>query len=647
MKHSRIVMVTILLIMTFSGFVQTMGSEENSEISVEVMIDFGGGLVEWAQVNLGTNNTAIKATEDACELLNFDLSATWSSWGVFVYGIGGKASPSDWSWWWQLLIWNNTQHAWESSNLGAYDLLLSDGDVIGWSPNSSRPCATPTAKYPWIGFQHDAHNLGMTKGPGPHTNNVSWNFDTGTKEMASSPVIFSGKVIANNWGGVFCLDEDGRLLWKNAEVIGGFAPAVSGKKVLVGGKDGYLYALNQSNGEFLWKTKISSNPGLSGVTSSPTIVNEKVFVGSFDFKGGTGYLFCLSEEDGNVLWKNSTFSSVYFSSPCVLEDRVYVGTMGLYNSTTLQWAPPYGLFCFDAKSGVLHWNFSVDGSVGSSPTIVNKKIVFSSKDGYLYCLNASDGNLKWKEHIGLSVSSPAIGKDAIYVGSGEMSKSGMFYCFDFDGTKLWEYEPNGAVQSSPAICGDYVYFATNVKNGTVYCLNRSSGQLVWHYRPFPEQFIISSPAIADGKMYIASDNGRLYCFFGETPTLAVNVSASPSTVNVGEDVIFVHANNENKLVITSILGNTVTLKIDSMDVTVEVSIGRTRYVDTDGDGKKDLAITVDKVNSTSQSASILLKAYTEPEDEDSNMVFYIMLIALIVVIVVIIAGIARNFKRRR
>jgi outer membrane protein assembly factor BamB len=637
-------MVIFLLGTIFLCLIPTFGSEENTEIEVEVMIDFGNGIVKWAKVDLDTNKTAINATEKACEKLDLDISVIWSQWGAFVSKIDGK--PLDYSWWWWFIIWNDTQEKWEGSMVGASSVNLNDGDVIGWSSNSSKPLATPSAKHPWPAFQNNAMNLGATESNGPETNAVEWIFDTETKELAASPVVAQNKVVINNWGGTFCLSEEGELLWKNSEVKGVFSPTFTHGKVLVGGKDGYLYSLNITNGEILWKTKITSNPGLSGVASPGKIVKGRIYLGSFDFKEGTGYLYCLKEEDEQVLWKNTTLSSIYFSSPSVTENRVFVGTMGLYNSTTLQWSPPYGVYCFDAKNGERIWNFSVNGSVGSSPTTVDDKVLFTSKNGYLYCLDSISGDLIWEKNIGNSVSSPAIMQNKIFVGSGEMNNEGKFYCLNMNGDILWKFEPNGAVQSSPAVAGNFVYFSTNVQNGTIYCLNISNGKLVWQFKPWPAQYIISSPAIVEGKLFIASDNGRLYCLGGEPSNITVGGTSSTEVIHAGEDVKFIHKDEENKLTITSIDENLVTLKIEPLLQRVEVNVGETKELDTDNNGKKDLSIIVNNVDTSSQSASLTFNTLAEPQDKGAN-VMLISLLVLIIIIIFIALGIMVNLKRRR
>jgi outer membrane protein assembly factor BamB len=637
-KGLKIIITAVLLNVIIMGLIPTTGSEEAQEIQVDVMIDLGNGVVNWAQVELDSNKTAIFATESACENLDLDITVIWSQWGAFVYDIDGKSPPLDYSWWWGFFVWNDTLDSWDDSQVGASFVEMEDGDAIAWYPvwdylEPARPIATPSDKYPWPSFQRDGVNSGATEISGPASNAIQWIFNTRERELAASPVIADDKVVVTNYGGTFCLDGEGLTLWRNSEVIGVFSPTIGHDSVLVGGKDGYLYSLNNTNGEIIWKTQITENPGLSGVTSPPKIERGRIFLGSYDVTGGTGYLYCIKESSGTVLWKNTTLSSVYFSSPCVEGDKVYVGTMGLYDSSTLKWDSPYAMYCFDTKEGDLIWEYAVEGSVGSSPTITDGKLLFTSKDGFLYCLDSQDGGLIWKKEIGDSVSSPAVFEDTIFVGSGEMNGEGLFYSLDLESNILWEFEPNGAVQSSPAVAGDYVYFASNVKNGTVYCLKRETGQLVWQYRPWPEEYIISSPAVVDERMYIASDNGRLYCFGGESPSVTVDKEGTTKIIQVGEEAKVAHGDEELCFIIRSMDEGKMSVEIDTLAKSFELQVGQSKKVDTDGDGEKDLLITANSLELESQSAQVTFEEYSEDED---LLIYYVLMIVIIVAAIALI-----------
>ncbi|MDI6707545.1 MAG: PQQ-binding-like beta-propeller repeat protein, partial [Candidatus Thermoplasmatota archaeon] len=513
-----------------------MSATNSSDVTVSVLIDLGDGVVYWADVEL-TNNTAFNATEKACKVLGLALEYSWSAWGVYVSQIGDKTSQWPGAWW-HLWLWNSTAQIWELSGKGADAVNCSNGDVIGWSYvvgwPGPKPLADPITKYPWACFRHDLYHTGYSK-DFVAGNDVLWSFNTESWSVGATPAIARGKVFVTAWNGLYCLDEsNGALLWKNIDVKGQSSPALYNDHVIVGSSDGKLYCLHIENGTELWNLTIALEPGYTGISSSPFVHEDKIFIGTFNWTGGEGELYCVNENDGTVIWKNSTESSVYFSSPAVNNGKIFIGTMGLYNSTTYSWSPPYGLYCFNETDGMLLWKYSVDNSIGSSPTILDNKVLFSSKNGGLYCLD-ENGKLVWEKNIGSSVSSPSVYQNKIFVGSGAFGGSGKFYCFNSECTKLWEYEPNGPVQSSPAIAGDKIYFATNTQNGTIYCLDLS-GNLIWKYMPSPAQYILSSPALAAGKLFIGSDNGLVYCFGDKLPV--ATFTYTPPSPRTDEEITF-------------------------------------------------------------------------------------------------------------
>ena len=54
------------------------------------------------------------------------------------------------------------------------------------------------------------------------------------------------------------------------------------------------------------------------------------------------------------------------------------------------------LCAFDANTGEPAWRFIPGGQIDSSPTIYKGLVYFGASDGFIYCLNLSDGALRWK-----------------------------------------------------------------------------------------------------------------------------------------------------------------------------------------------------------------------------------------------------------
>jgi len=56
----------------------------------------------------------------------------------------------------------------------------------------------------------------------------------------------------------------------------------------------------------------------------------------------------------------------------------------------------HGVHALDLESGKELWHFTAGGRVDSPPTIHRGMVLFGSRDGYVYCLRASDGRLVWR-----------------------------------------------------------------------------------------------------------------------------------------------------------------------------------------------------------------------------------------------------------
>ena len=56
----------------------------------------------------------------------------------------------------------------------------------------------------------------------------------------------------------------------------------------------------------------------------------------------------------------------------------------------------HSVLALDAKSGKTLWAFTADGPIDSPPTLYAGSVIFGSRDGSVYCLRASDGELAWR-----------------------------------------------------------------------------------------------------------------------------------------------------------------------------------------------------------------------------------------------------------
>jgi outer membrane protein assembly factor BamB len=164
-----------------------------------------------------------------------------------------------------------------------------------------------------------------------------------------------------------------------------------------------------------------------------------------------------------------------------------------------------------------------------------------------YDTSTNNGSLKWKfPTSGQLVSSPVIASDGtIYVADDDRN----LYAVNPDGTQKWKYvvASSGTVTSSPAIGSDgTIYLQTDVG---AYAIN-PDGTQKWALANVPSLY--SSPAIADGTLYVGDEAGCLdaislngtldWCFSTGNWLYSLAVYSSPA---VGSDgTIYVGATNE-------------------------------------------------------------------------------------------------------
>ncbi len=231
------------------------------------------------------------------------------------------------------------------------------------------------------------------------------------------------------------------------------------------------------------------------ITTSPNVINGKVYIGSLDKK-----FYCFDMMNGSVLWNFTTKGQITGSS-AVHDGKVYFGSQDSK------------FYCLNADNGSQIWKFDTNFMIESSPTVKDDKVFFGSSDGSIYCLNTNNGSLIWEYSVGNVIwTAPAISDGKLYFGS----LSGDIFCLDItNGDFVWSYSTTSGIWSSPAIYGGKVYFGSN--DNYVYCLDADDGNLIWNYNTEGE--VHSSPAIAYGNVYIGSSGQGLFCLNAETGDL--------------------------------------------------------------------------------------------------------------------------------
>jgi outer membrane protein assembly factor BamB len=508
----------------------------NPSATIQILFDFGDGSYVWAQETIlapGEWNSTWEAVRHAADANDIPIETSWSSlYGVGLLDLRNRDPPAGFV---GLFEWNASGPAWEFANVGVSGLVLQEGDAIALSNAAGtvlppylvrNPVPTPLHRRPSTTFRGDLSNSGVAGSAAPDRVRPLWDRDTESVEVVSTPAVAFGLVFVSTMERMVALDAaTGELLWTNPRGRGFSSPTVFDDSVFVGTSNGTVIRLNASDGGLRWETRLLSTTNFTGISSSPKVAFDTVYVGTFNESGGPGEVVALWEGDGSVRWRHPT-GSIHLSSPAYGDGVVYVGVMGRYNLTTqISFDPPYGVLALNGSTGGELWFAPTGGSVAASPAIWGESVIAPAKDGKVYALNRTTGSVRWEVPVDAGVSSPAVADGTVYVGGGAFGASGRVVALDAaTGSIKWSFAPNGPVQASLTYAEGKVVFATNAAHGTIYALNATSGASVWSYEPLPSQYILGSPVVADGIVYAPSDNGHV---------VALAENAAPATTPFG------------------------------------------------------------------------------------------------------------------
>jgi outer membrane protein assembly factor BamB len=106
------------------------------------------------------------------------------------------------------------------------------------------------------------------------------------------------------------------------------------------------------------------------------------------------------------------------------------------------------------------------------------------------------------------IPSPRVGNGVVYVGSADKN---VYALKASTGAKLWSFTTGSFVTSSPAVANGVVY----VLSDNLYALKASTGALLWSYPVSGSTDLCclsSSPAVANGVVYVGGFDGNVYAF---------------------------------------------------------------------------------------------------------------------------------------
>jgi outer membrane protein assembly factor BamB len=172
------------------------------------------------------------------------------------------------------------------------------------------------------------------------------------------------------------------------------------------------------------------------------------------------------------------------------------------------------IYALDAMSGSVKWTFKM-GKGLKLPLIEANGVVYApSKDKKLYALDSRTGDEIWLFSSGKDfvnwVEGPVLAEGVVYV----TTKDKKLHAVNAEtGERRWQFSSGGEI-SCPAVAYGTVFFGCEDKH--VYAVDSSSGSRRWMWKSKHKNH--SVPILADDKVLIAADD-NLYAFEPDNGTV--------------------------------------------------------------------------------------------------------------------------------
>lgn len=368
----------------------------------------------------------------------------------------------------------------------------------------------------------------------------------------STPIVMGDRLFAFDGGGegptlqerIICLDVNtGKLVWEyrynvfHSDVpkhrIAWSSPVGDPEtgNVFTLGVAGMLTALSR-DGKLLWQRSLIEEFGNmsthGGRTVSPIIEGDLVIVSSVNSGWGdqaraAHRSMAFNKRDGTGVWVSSSPGrplDTTYSTPVTTEIngmRLLIAGGGDGSVYALKTQTGESVWRFEAAKRGINTGVVMNGT--TALVSHSEENFDTSEMGLLAALDATakgpigPQQIKWavKGFQG-GFSSPVLDGDTLY----QVDNGSVLYAFDVTtGKELWR-KVLGTIQKGALVLGDGKLYTGN-ENGKFFILKAGregteildQDQLGTEAEP---EHIIAAPAISNGRVYVVSESGSLYCF---------------------------------------------------------------------------------------------------------------------------------------
>jgi outer membrane protein assembly factor BamB len=246
-----------------------------------------------------------------------------------------------------------------------------------------------------------------------------WTFKDAKGRWIANSYCNSDTILAPNGDQtLYALTLAGQLRWKfttNQALWG--SPVTNDTTVFIASMDHFLYALNITNGNEVWKADLGGAAlygpalGADGLLYVGTLGNE---------------VLAIDSSSGAIQWRFKTTNQVW-GTPILDEGSVYFGDL----SGTI--------YAVDAQNGTQLWKVDAGGPVFGSAVVTPDGLVFNTENGKVVMVSTTGGVVWTQTIVGKLYTTPVFGNDQIVVAV--TGGDNLLVALTLQGTQKWTYAP--------------------------------------------------------------------------------------------------------------------------------------------------------------------------------------------------------------